>query len=169
MRNAHADNPRAAIRRVRGHCFCQRRAAGIRMSQRHHVVAARGHARQQYRRFICLAARTGKKTLLQIPGCDLCNFFCQRHDMFVGIKRRGMLQAIDLRGHFGSHLRIAMAHGHRKDPAKKIEILVSVQVPQVLHLAAVCHQRLLKVVGDRRPQILLMLGYNFLAARFRGA
>ena len=80
-----------------------------------------------------------------------------------------MLQAIDLRVHLGGDLRIAMPNRNGKDAAKKIQILVPVKIPYVLHLTAVGHQRLFKVVGDRRPKEFFMLGYNFLTARFCGA
>ena len=89
-------------------------------------------------------------------------FFCQRHDMLVGIQRGSVLQAIDLRVDLGSDFRIAVADRDRQDAAKKIEILVSVQVPQVLHFAAVGHQRLLKIIGDRRPQNISYAALQFL-------
>jgi hypothetical protein len=107
--------------------------------------------------------------LLQVARRDLRDFFRQRHDVLVGIERGGVLQAIDLRVHFRGDLRIAMPNGNGKDAAKKIQVLVPIQIPDVLHLPAIRHQRLFKVVGDRRPEEFFVFGDDFLTARFCGA
>src|SRR5271167_2131867 len=57
-----------------------------------------------------------------------------------------------------------MTHADGHDAAKKIEILVTLDVPQVLHRGAVRHQRILVVVGDRRPNEFLVLTHHFVAA-----
>ena len=57
-----------------------------------------------------------------------------------------------------------MPHGNREDAAEKIQILVPVEIPDVLHLAAIGHQRLFKVVGDRGPQEFFVFGDDFLTA-----
>ena len=139
------------------------------MAQSHHVETAGRHARQKNGGFVGFAAGAGEETLLQVARGDLRDFFRQRHDVLVGIKRGGMLQPIDLRVHFRSDLGIAMPNRNGKDAAKKVQILVPVEIPDVLHLAAIGHQRLFKVVGDRRPQEFFMFGDDFLTARFCGA
>ena len=55
--------------------------------------------------------------------------------------------------------------GDGQDAAEEVEILAAVQVPDVLHLAAVGDQRLLVVVGDGGPEVFLVLGDDFVAAR----
>ena len=61
-----------------------------------------------------------------------------------------------------------MSHGNGQDAAEEIEILVAFHVPEVLHLAAVGHQRLLEIIGHRRPQIFFVLGDDLFAARTAG-
>ena len=165
MRNPHADDAALAIRRVRGDGFGECRAAGIGVAQCHYVEAARGHAREQNSGFVGLGAGIGEKALLQIPRSDLRDFLRQRHDVFGGVERRSVLQAVDLRAHFAGDFRIAVPHGDRQDAAEEIQVLVAFDVPEMLHLAAVSHQRLLEIVGHRGPQIFFVLGDGFFAAR----
>src|SRR6266478_1488829 len=87
--------------------------------------------------------------------------------MFVGIQRGGVLQAVDLRIDLAGHLWIAVADRNGQDAAEEIQVLAAFQVPQVLHFAAVRHQRPLVVIGHRRPEILLVLG-DYLIAAYRG-
>jgi len=89
----------------------------------------------------------------------------QRHDVLVGIERRSVLQPVDLRVHFAGDLWVAVTHGDGQDAAEEIEILVAFHVPEVLHFAAVGHQRLLEVVGHRGPKVFLVFGDGFFAAR----
>ena len=79
--------------------------------------------------------------MLQVTGGDLRDFFGKSDDVLVGVKRGGVLQAIDLCVDFRGDLRIAMPYGDGKDAAKEVEVLVAVEIPNVLHLAAVGDQR----------------------------
>ena len=88
--------------------------------------------------------------------------------MLIGIERGSVLQAVHLRGDFAGDFGIAVADGNGEDAAEEVEVLVAVEVPEVLHLAAVGDQRLLEVVGDRGPEIFLVLGDDFVAARAAG-
>ncbi len=165
MRNANADDASLAVRRVRGDGLGKRRPAGISVAKRDYIKTASGHSRQQNGGFVRFRAGVGEEALLQISWRNLCNLFRQSHDMLGGIERRSVLQPVDLRGHFAGNLRVAVAHGNSQDAAKEIEIFVALHVPQVLHLAAVSYQRLLEIIGHRRPQIFFVLGDGFFAAR----
>ncbi len=167
VRNADADYAALAIGRVRSHCFGDRGAAGIRMAKCHYVIASRGHPRNQDRRLVGFGPGTGEEALLQISWCNLCDFFGQCHDMFVGIQRGSVLQAIDLCVDLAGHLGVAVADRNGQDAAEEIQILAAFEVPQILHFAAIRHQRPLVVIGDRRPQIFFVLGDYLIAARRR--
>src|SRR6185312_11504052 len=47
--------------------------------------------------------------------------------------------------------------GDRHNPAKEIQVLVSLHVPQVLHAGVVCNQRVRVIRRDGREEILLVL------------
>jgi len=132
------------------------------------VVAAGGHAREKDGGFVGFAAGAGEEALLQVARGDLGDFFGEGHDVFVGIERGGVLQAIDLRGDFAGDLGVAVADGDGQDAAEEIEVLVAVEIPEVLHLAAVGDQGLLEVVGDRGPEVFFVLGDDFVAAGAAG-
>lgn len=165
MRDAHADDTGLAIRRMRGDGFCQVRAAGIGVAQSHHIEVAGGHAREKDGGFVGFRAGIGEKALLQIAGSDGRDFFGERDDVLIGIKRGRVLEAVHLRGHLAGDLGVAVADGDSEDAAKEIEVLVAVEIPDVLHRAAVGHQRLLEVVGHRGPEVFLVLGDDFVALR----
>jgi hypothetical protein len=50
-----------------------------------------------------------------------------------------------------------MPHGYGHNPAKEIQILVTLHVPQVLHAGVVGHQRFRVVSRNGREEILLVL------------
>ncbi len=60
-----------------------------------------------------------------------------------------------------------MTDGHREDAAEKIEVLIPVEIPDVLHFAAVGNERLLKIIGDGGPKVFFVFGDNFLTAGLR--
>src|SRR5258707_817208 len=168
VRNAYANHATLAIRRVGGYGFGDRGTAGICVTQGHYVVAAGGHTRDQNRCLVRFRSGAGKKTLLQISGRNLCDFLSQSHDVFVRIKRGGVLQAIHLGIDLAGHLGIAVADGNGQDSAEEIQILAAFQIPEILHLTAIGYQRTLIVIRNRRPQIFLVLGDYLIATRRRG-
>ena len=107
------------------------------------VVDTRSHAREQDRLLICFCAGVRKKAFLQYPGSNPRQFFREIDHGRVGIKRGGVLQAVDLGLDFGSDLGVSVPDGDGQDAAKKIEVLPSLEVPQVLHGAAVRDKRAL--------------------------
>ena len=97
VRDAHADDAGFPPRGLRRHALGQRRSARIGVAQRHNVIRAGRHARQQDRGFVRLSAGAGEKAGLQRARSNLRDFFGQRHDGFVRIERGKMLQPVDLR------------------------------------------------------------------------
>lgn len=69
-----------------------------------------------------------------------------------------------LRGNFAGNLGIAMANRDGEDAAEKVEVLVAVKIPEVLHLATIGDQQLLEVVGHRAPKAFPVPGDGFVAA-----
>ena len=65
-----------------------------------------------------------KKLCCRFPG-DLCDLLRERHDVFVGVERRSVLQPVDLRVHFAGDLRVAVTHGDGQDTTEEIEVLVA--------------------------------------------
>ncbi len=143
VRYAHADDAGFAPRGLRGHGFGQRRAAGIGVAQPHNVVGAGGHAREQDGGFVGFAAGIGEEALLQSAGRDLGDFFGQIDDGFVGVERRGVLQAVDLRLDLAGDLGIGVADGDGQDAAEEVEVLAAFEIPDVLHAGAVDDERVL--------------------------
>src|SRR5712671_5503331 len=92
VRNAYANHAALAIRRVGGYGFGDRGAAGICVTEGHYVVAAGSHTRDQNRCLVRFRSGAGKKTLLQISRRNLCDFLSQSYDVFVRIKRGGVLR-----------------------------------------------------------------------------
>ena len=74
-----------------------------------------------------------------------------------------MLQAVDLSFGARDHARIAVAHADGHDATKKVEILLALDVPNMLHQAAVHGQRIGVVVRDRRKYVFLLLAIDFSA------
>src|SRR5216683_2520828 len=95
---------------------------------------------------------------------DLRELFGECHDLFIGIERRGVLQAVHLRLDLGGDFRVAVADRNREDAAEEIEITPAFEVPEILHLAVVGHQGLLVEIGDRGPEELFVLANDLLAA-----
>jgi len=56
-----------------------------------------------------------------------------------------------------------VAHADGYDAAKEIEIFVALNIPNMLHQAAVHGQRIGKVIRDRREYVLLLLAIDFFA------
>ena len=54
--------------------------------------------------------------------------------------------------------------GH--NAAKKVQVLVAFDVPEVLHRSVICNERLLIVVRDRRPNEFLVLANDFVRSCF---
>src|ERR1700682_1525601 len=96
---------------------------------------------------------------------DLRDFFSQGYDLFVGIQGGSVLQAVDLRVDLAGDFGVTVADGDGEDASEEIKIFFALEVPEVLHFAAIDNQGLLEIVGHRRPKILFVFGYDVLAAR----
>src|SRR5882762_493819 len=168
VRNAYANHAALAIRRVGGYGFGDRGTACICVTEGHYVVAAGGHARDQDRCLVRFRSRTREKTLLQISRGNLCDFLSQSYDVFVRIERGRVLQAVHLGIDLAGDLGIAVADGNGQDAAEEIQILAAFQIPEILHLATIGHQRSLIVIGYRGPQIFFVLGDYLIATRRGG-
>ena len=138
--------------------------AGIGVAQRDDVVTWAGHAREQDRGFVRFGAGAGEEALLQFSGRDLGELFGERDDGFVGEKRRGVLELVDLRLDLRSDLGIAVADADGDDAAEEIEVFVALDVPEILHRGVVGDERMLVIIRDRRPEIFLVLADDLFAA-----
>ena len=161
--DANADDTCFAVRRVGGDSLGERRAAGVGVAECDDVVAAGGHAGEQDGGLVGFAAGVGEETLLQVTGSDVGDFFGECDDVFVGVEGGGVLESMHLSSDFIGNLWIAVADGDGEDAAEKVEVFVSLDVIDILHFAPVGYERLLKVVGDRGPEIFFVLGDNVFA------
>ena len=94
----------------------------------------------------------------------MCDFFGERDDLFVRVKRREMLQFVDLGVDLAGDFGIAVANGDGEDAAEKVEVLAALDVPDVLHFGTIGDERPLVVIGDGWPDEFFMLGDDFVAA-----
>ena len=131
------------------------------MAERHDVVGAGGHAREENRGFVGFGAGVGEKTFLQRAGSNLRDFFGEIDDGFGGIERGSVLQAIDLRLDFAGDLGIGVPDGNGENAAEEIEIPAAFEVPNVLHVRAVGDERPLVEIGDSGPDVFAMLAQDF--------
>src|ERR1039458_2424724 len=99
------------------------------MPQSDHVVTWSGNPCEHDRRFVGFGARRSEKALLQLSWSNLREVFRQSNDGFVGKKRRGVLELIELGFYLRSYLGIAMSDADRNDAAEEVEIFIALDVP----------------------------------------
>src|ERR1700722_11769174 len=114
----------------------QRRTPAIAMTQRDHFEVSRVHARRLNRRLIGFSAAVREEGFLQRAGRDLGQLFGERHHRLVGKAGGYVLQAVDLSFGARDDPRITVAHADGYDAAKEVEILLALDVPNMLHEAA---------------------------------
>ena len=164
VREAHADDSGFAPGSLSGGGFGKRRAAGIGVAQGHDVVTAGGDAGEKNGGFVGLGAGVGEEAFLELARSDLRELFGECHDLFIGIERRGVLQAVHLRLDLARDFRVAVADRNREDASEEVEITPAFEVPEILHLAVVGDQGLLVEIGDRGPEEVFVLANDLFAA-----
>ena len=159
--DTHADHPAGAPGRMGGERLGDHGVAAVAVPQRHHFETAGRHPRQLHRGFIGFRSAVGEETFLEVAGGDLRQLFRQGDDGLVGVKRGGMLQAVNLRLHFGGDLLVTVPDADGEDAAEEIEVAAALGVENVLGVGVVHHQRLGVVVDHAGEQILLVLLQHF--------
>lgn len=117
------------------------------------------------RSFVGLSAAVGEIRLLQAAGRNLRQLLGESDHWFVGKARGDMLQAVNLRLGSRDDARIAMADTDGDNAAEKIEVLLTFDVPDVLH-GGVVHGQGVGVVGrDRREDKFLLFAIDLFPAQ----
>src|SRR3954454_15876788 len=94
--------------------------------------------------FVRFGPAVCKEGLRQLAlGCDLSDSLCKGCLRFVGEDRGDVLELVNLGVNFRVYGFVAVADADSHDAAEKVEVLVSVSVPDVLIFGPVDNQRLL--------------------------
>ena len=114
------------------------------------------HARKLDGRFVRFRPAVAEKAATDFSGSDLGQLFSQGNHSFIRKQRGGVLKLIYLGLDLGGDPRIAVTHGNRDDSTKKVEVLVALQVPQILHGGMIGHQRIRVISRNGGKEVLLL-------------
>ena len=118
------------------------RPSAVSVTQRDHIEITSVHPRGMDRRFVGFGAAVRKIRLLQTAGRNLRKLLGESDHGLVGKARGDVLQPVNLCLSSRDDARIAMADTDGDDAAKKIQILLSLYIPNVLHRAVIHGQRI---------------------------
>src|SRR6185437_8033220 len=156
MNNAclrRSELPRALARESHG----TRRTAVIGMAKRDNLRVSRVAARCEDGRLIGFRAAVGEEALGELAAWgEACDLLSERGLRLIGEQGGDVLQGIELLVKFGVHFVVAVADAHCDDAAEKIEVLVSIGIPDILVFRMRNHERLLIVMKNCGKEELLI-------------